>query len=151
MRPHDGPFAMVHCLDCNQSCDLWYESPAEIFVAEAPAPYDPHKHMTLVPLRKKPESPMGFLRKLWSQLTGPTPMTTTKAFCDFCPCRDCQTGDSLHILCHAQTSDGRWICDICYEYDECVSAQRKAGEPVDPCKNKECAHRPKIISEWTRK
>lgn len=77
----------------------------------------------------------------------------TARFCDFCDCADCQTGEgdwkTLGIE-HAPTADGRWICAICYAYDVCTRAQRAAGEPRDPCKAKECAHRPKLAGPWVR-
>lgn len=69
------------------------------------------------------------------------------AYCDFCDCEDCQNGTSY--LFHAQTSDGRWICDVCYSYDECINQQRKiSGTHNGPCENRNCEHRPSIVSEW---
>lgn len=66
------------------------------------------------------------------------------AYCDFCTCRDCQFGTKY--LSHAQTSDGRWICDVCYTYDLCTSGptRNKNG----PCEDKNCHHRPKLITGW---
>lgn len=63
------------------------------------------------------------------------------AFCDFCKCEDCQAGTPY--LQHAQCEDGRWICDTCYNYELCIEAVR------DICKEKDCGHRPKIVSDWS--
>lgn len=73
------------------------------------------------------------------------------AFCDFCACESCQTGEGIPHLSHAKTSDGRWICDVCYAYDECVRAQRAKGEARNPCKDRGCEHRPKIVGEWSKR
>ena len=74
------------------------------------------------------------------------------AFCDFCKCSQCQTGNPgvpRFTVTHAQTSDARWICEVCFDYDVCVDGQRAAGEPVDPCEDELCKHRPRVVSEWT--
>jgi hypothetical protein len=69
------------------------------------------------------------------------------AFCDFCPCEGCRTGERW--LFHAQTEDGTWICDVCYDYEVCMDAQRKeTGSHNGPCDGP-CTHRPKITSKWT--
>ena len=39
------------------------------------------------------------------------------AFCDYCDCEDCKYGNSY--LVHAQTVSGKWICDVCYQYEVC--------------------------------
>lgn len=70
------------------------------------------------------------------------------AFCDFCPCGDCRNG--TRHLSHANTADGRWICGTCYLYDECVRAQRKAGDSIGPCDELDCKHRPTIVGPWIR-
>jgi hypothetical protein len=71
------------------------------------------------------------------------------AFCDFCKCVNCRDGASW--LSHAKTSDGRWICDVCYTYDVCVRAKRKAGGRQDgPCDDMNCEHRPRLVSAWER-
>jgi hypothetical protein len=41
MRPHDGPWAVVHCIKCQHSCDLWYDTPETVEVEAAPEPYKP--------------------------------------------------------------------------------------------------------------
>lgn len=64
------------------------------------------------------------------------------AFCDFCDCDDCKNGTKY--LTHAQTSDGKWICDVCYQYDVCVDQKRKNNDYSGPCENLDCAHRPKV-------
>jgi hypothetical protein len=61
-------------------------------------------------------------------------------FCDYCNCDDCKYGADL--ISHAQTSDGDWICDVCYHYDVC---------PGHPCDNKDCEHRPDLVSGWMPK
>ena len=71
-----------------------------------------------------------------------------KRFCDFCTCDNCVNGGDL--LHHAKTEDGRWICDVCYRYDECVKAQRLLGIRNGPCNDLNCAHRPKIVSGWEK-
>lgn len=76
-------------------------------------------------------------------------MTTN--FCDYCKCIDCQTGYShdsetkevLGKLLHAKTKDNKYICDICYNYyDGCISATG------DVCANKNCQHRPILITHF---
>lgn len=82
-------------------------------------------------------------------------------FCDFCECDACKTGRQEIImesdpntvigimpLYHTQCEDGRWICEICYNYECCVDAKS------DPCEGKcgehKCNHRPKLVNnEWT--
>lgn len=66
-------------------------------------------------------------------------------FCDFCTCEDCQHGTKY--ISHAQTITGQWICDVCFLYDLCTSGPNRVNEP---CKDKECRHRPKLISDWTK-
>jgi len=67
-------------------------------------------------------------------------------FCDYCDCNDCRNGtDMLH---HAMTSNDEWICDVCYLYDLCTSGPNRS--PDGPCREKECVHRPKIVSTWTK-
>jgi hypothetical protein len=60
-------------------------------------------------------------------------------FCDYCTCTDCKNGKSY--LSHAQTASGNWICDVCYTYDLC---------PNGPCADKNCSHRPKLISGFQK-
>jgi len=69
-------------------------------------------------------------------------------FCDYCDCNDCKYGSKY--CSYAQTDEDKNICDICYHYDVCVNAQRLAGEYKEPCKDLNCKHRPKIISEWKK-
>lgn len=73
------------------------------------------------------------------------------AFCDFCNCAACQKGHAH--LTHAQTEDGRWVCDCCYDYDICIVAWREqTGKNRGPCEGEEaatCPHRPKVVSEWS--
>jgi hypothetical protein len=68
------------------------------------------------------------------------------AFCDFCDCKNCREGASW--LGHAQTADGRWICDVCYQYDVCVTAKEKLGDRSGPCENFDCEHRPKLATPF---
>src|ERR1044072_6348356 len=73
-----------------------------------------------------------------------------KAFCDYCNCQQCKTGEapsSLHLH-HAPTNDGRWICDVCYLYDVCTTGQMR--NPSGPCVNKDCVHRPVLTGDWRR-
>lgn len=63
------------------------------------------------------------------------------AFCDYCTCSDCKSGAPW--LVHAQTESGKWICDVCFNYECCL----RAG--YNPC-DKQCSHRPKLISEWIK-
>jgi hypothetical protein len=70
------------------------------------------------------------------------------SFCDFCTCSDCQNGKSY--LSHAETEDGRWICDVCFTYESCMDKQRELyGKHNGPCEN-DCEHRPKLISEFVK-
>lgn len=69
-------------------------------------------------------------------------------FCNYCTCEDCLTGDAsswsdTYKLKHAQTDKGDWICDTCYAYECCVNAG------VQPCEDKNCEHRPKLVSGWS--
>lgn len=64
-------------------------------------------------------------------------------FCDFCFCEDCQFGRDN--LTHSKTSDGKYICDVCYYYDACINAGCNL-----PCEDKECEHRPKLISSFVK-
>lgn len=70
-------------------------------------------------------------------------------YCDYCDCEDCVKGTKY--IFHAQTSDGRWICDVCYTYDSCIRAKRKNNEEARlPCDDKNCIHRPVLISDWSK-
>lgn len=74
------------------------------------------------------------------------------AFCDFCTCNDCRKGN--RGLIHAMTADNRWICDVCWRYDVCVSEKRKSGVRDRPCETLAgraipgCPHRPKLVTGW---
>jgi len=76
------------------------------------------------------------------------------AFCDYCECRDCRKGRKG--LTHAATHDGKWICDVCYHYECCVSASdhQKGKGPCEITVNGKvvsdpnCPHRPKLISPF---
>jgi hypothetical protein len=72
-----------------------------------------------------------------------------KAFCDFCDCESCLGG--REDLTHAATADGRWICDVCYDYDLCTGANRHVQRAHSPCEDKNCAHRPRLISAFVPK
>lgn len=64
-------------------------------------------------------------------------------FCDFCSCDDCKRGQDY--LSHAETVDGRFICDVCYLYDLCTRTESM------PCESDLCAHRPALkTGEWTK-
>lgn len=67
-------------------------------------------------------------------------------FCDFCLCSQCAQGDIW--LSHAQTEDGRWICDVCYTYDLCTSGPNR--NPSGPCEDPNCIHRPKLVTDWIK-
>lgn len=66
------------------------------------------------------------------------------AYCDYCPCEDCQYGTKY--ISHAQTDNGKWICSTCFNWDLCTNVIGLHG----PCEDKECVHRPKIITEWSK-
>lgn len=66
-------------------------------------------------------------------------------FCDYCDCTD-DDGNVRTDLSHAQTVDGRWVCDICYYYDLCVMT-RNDPNPSGPCRD-DCKHRPKLMTKW---
>jgi hypothetical protein len=74
------------------------------------------------------------------------------AFCDYCPCKDCVNGQhGKYKLSHAQTLDGKWICDICYSYEVCLDGKKANNELVDgPCEDKNCKHRPKLATTWIK-
>ena len=71
-------------------------------------------------------------------------------FCDFCPCEECRNG--VDGLSHAQTKEGKWICDICYTYDVCTSGPNRSRH--GPCEteygtlNPNCVHRPILVTGW---
>ena len=66
-------------------------------------------------------------------------------FCDFCDTTD-DDGNQREDLSHAQTADnGKWICDICYYYDECL---RSSDNPLGPCRENSCKHQPKLMTKW---
>lgn len=85
------------------------------------------------------------------------------AYCDFCTCGDCQEG--TRYLRHAPTVDGRWICDVCWQYEACIDGKRAAagvayGEKsrgrFAPCVDEygkpiaDCGHRPKLAGDFRR-
>ena len=70
------------------------------------------------------------------------------AYCDFCTCDDCQNGNDR--LTHAETDSNQWICDICYCYSVCIDAKRNQPINDGPCKDKNCHHRPKLVSEFKK-
>lgn len=82
------------------------------------------------------------------------------SFCDFCQCKQCQTGDAPFHYTHAPTADGRWICEVCWSYDVCGRERVRLGETKyksAPCEDArgraipDCPHRPKLVGPWTRK
>lgn len=78
------------------------------------------------------------------------------AFCDFCDCSECKDGSGPRAL-HAPTSDGRWICDVCWKYDVCVREKRKSGIVDGPCEDEngvtisDCEHRPKLVGLFVKR
>lgn len=84
------------------------------------------------------------------------------AFCDFCTCEACRTGIEPELT-HAPTEAGRWICDVCDVYEECLRQTGQRGyHPSDhdvdfigpvswvgPCNEEHCPHRPKLVGPWT--
>ena len=67
-------------------------------------------------------------------------------FCDFCKCLGCQQGLDPYNW-YAQADDGRWICDVCYDYEVCQEFPDRKGK--GPCDiGVLCRHRPKLVSEW---
>lgn len=68
------------------------------------------------------------------------PVTGHERFCGFCPCDRCRDGESY--LTHAPTDDGRWVCEVCHEYDLCL----RAGH--DPCGAEHCSSRPTLVGEF---
>jgi hypothetical protein len=68
-------------------------------------------------------------------------------FCDYCPCDDCLAG--TEYISHAQTVDGKWICDVCFEYEVCLD--KGSTDPcAGICGEHKCDHRPTIVSEWQK-
>ena len=68
------------------------------------------------------------------------------AFCDYCNCSDCVGGENW--LSHARTVEGKWICDVCYDIELCVTAKALSGEFGDPCEKGCCEHRPKLVDNY---
>ncbi len=71
-----------------------------------------------------------------------------KPFCDYCTCSDCVNGTPY--IAHAFTTDGKWICNICYCYDVCIDANIKKGIHNGPCDDMNCEHRPTLATGWTK-
>jgi len=72
------------------------------------------------------------------------------AFCDFCQCKDCKDGwDPKLKIHHAKTDNDRWICDVCYLYDLCTSGPSEERSTDGPCKDRNCKHRPRLVSKWS--
>lgn len=97
-----------------------------------------HQWLVIANLRAR-----GWLRKMLFVARGGIP------FCDFCDCDGCLRGE--HGISHAPTADGRWICDVCWRYDVCVTAKGHIGPPCEnadgsPIPN--CGHRPRIVGDW---
>ena len=67
-------------------------------------------------------------------------------FCDYCDCESCQYGTHPYDW-HAQTVDGKWICDVCYQYEVCQTFPERKGK--GPCDG-QCNHRPQLISDWIK-
>lgn len=68
-------------------------------------------------------------------------------FCDFCDCKECEFGyGPKKKIYHARTIDGRWICELCYNYDLCTADGPNRSS--NPCTNRDCIHRPRLASEW---
>lgn len=65
-------------------------------------------------------------------------------FCNYCECYRCKFGEE--DLYHAKTSNGDWICEVCYQFALCTT-----GNLNGPCEDWDCIHRPKIIGKWKLK
>ena len=65
-------------------------------------------------------------------------------FCDFCECENCKFGTKY--IYHAPVACNKWICDVCYNYDQCTSGPNR--NPSGPCLDKTCVHRPTLIGPW---
>lgn len=75
-----------------------------------------------------------------------------KPFCDFCDCPTCLNGE--HGITHAPTADGRWICDVCWQYDVCDVHDGKYNGPCESDEGEpiaDCPHRPKLIGMFDRR
>lgn len=86
------------------------------------------------------------------------------AFCDYCKCEDCKTGVPHYVdgngkpvnasdlpgrgMLHAPTEFGDWICSTCFHWECCVDWQEILGEKIDPCTDKNCGHRPKLVGPF---
>lgn len=70
-------------------------------------------------------------------------------FCDYCDCENCKEGWPSYIkVKHAFTDEDKWICDVCYCYEMCKRKHDVSVPYNGPCDDKNCVHRPKIVSEW---
>lgn len=68
-------------------------------------------------------------------------------YCDYCNCPCCKYGwEEAVTIRHAPTLGGKYICDVCYEYDLCTSGPNR--NPDGPCKDYNCEHRPRLIGEF---
>lgn len=64
-------------------------------------------------------------------------------FCDYCKCEHHEEFGSYH----APTVDGKWICDVCFDYDVCTSGPNRNSSPCDEV---DCGHRPILKSEFEK-
>lgn len=73
---------------------------------------------------------------------------STGAFCDYCSCKDCQTGDSSLKLTRYACRDGTHICNVCFAIEPCVTtvAWYKRNRGSWFCQDHpRCRHKPVII------
>jgi len=75
-------------------------------------------------------------------------MSKKRNFCDYCSCESCKNGASY--LWNAETVDGKMICDVCWQYEVCMTAQiKETGKHNGPCPGN-CKHRPAIKTKWNK-
>lgn len=71
------------------------------------------------------------------------------AYCDFCDCQLCQTGEGGGPgFSHAPTVHNFWVCDICYEYTICI--KEAGGYYPIACDEFRCTHRPILIGDFVK-
>ena len=68
-------------------------------------------------------------------------------FCHYCECMGCINGASY--LTHALTIHDDFICDVCYDFELCINANRKFGIFSSEC-NEKCAHRPLLLTDFEK-
>lgn len=72
------------------------------------------------------------------------------AFCDYCSCAGCQTGNDSIGLTQYECADGSHICDVCLLIEPCVTTvdwRKKRGGSWFCADVPKCPHKPPLKSD----